>query len=131
MNYEQRRGYPADFEVHYRFYTPGEGGRQQLPGQHYRCDWSYDGDDVQRVGIFMIHPEFMTADGEVFPEFEVAGRVPQEGRATMWILVPEMRGSIHQHRIAVGVRGYFMEGSMRVGEAIVTRIIALHTNPIR
>jgi len=47
----------------------------------------------------------------------------------MWILIPEMRAEIHRARIQPGVRGYFMEGGRRVAEAVVTRVIGLHTNP--
>lgn len=131
MTYEKIRRHPPDFEVTYRFLTAAEGGRQTgPPGQHYRCDWAYDGDDIQKDGIFMIHPEFLTPEGDIFPEFEIAGKVSNSGRATMWILVPEMRRTVHQRRLSVGTRGYFMEGSRKVAEAAVTRIIALHANPI-
>ncbi len=128
MNYADLRRHPADFEVRYRFYTPEEGGRQSGPAwQHYRCDWSYEGDDIAQTGIFMVHPEFTAEDGSVRPE---GLPVPWSGTATMWVLVPEMRGQVHQHRIREGVRAFFMEGSHRVAEAFVTRVLALHSNPV-
>ena len=128
MNYEQSRGHPPDFEVRYRFLNSEEGGRQTgPPHQNYRCDWSYEGDDVS-LGIYMIHPEFMAEDGSVFPE---GLPVPASGLATMWILTPELRVQIHRVRIHEGAKGYFMEGSRRVAEATVTRVVGLHTNTDR
>ncbi len=127
MNYEKLRGHPPDFEVCYRMYSPEEGGRKSgPPWQHYRCDWSYEGDDVQNSGLYMIHPEFLGESGEVLPEGQA---VPMSGVASMWVVVPEMRATVHRARIHAGVKGYFMEGPRRVGEAVVTRVIALGTNP--
>lgn len=48
----------------------------------------------------------------------------------MWVLAPEMRAWVHQHRIREGVQGFFVEGSRRVAEAVVTRVLALHSNPV-
>ena len=127
MNYAEQRGHPADFEVRYRFFTSGEGGRLSGPSwQHYRCDWAYESDDTAQDGIFMIWPEFLAEDGSIQPE---GSPVPWSGDATMWILIPELRERIHRSRIREGVCGYFMEGSRRVAEAVVTRVLGLHTNP--
>jgi hypothetical protein len=127
MNYAELRNHPPDFEVSYRFFTSSEGGRNSGPPfQHYRCDWAYSDDDITNDGIYMIHPEFTSSDHSVFAE---GFPVPSSGTATMWILVPAMRADIHRNRVVVGVRGYFMEGSRRVAEAVVTRVIGLHTNP--
>ena len=79
-----------------------------------------------RDGIFMIHPEFIDEQGLVRPE---RVPVPVSGLAAMWILIPEMRAKVHCIRIAEGVHGYFMEGSRRVAEAVVTRVLGLHSNP--
>ena len=128
MNYAQLRGHPADFEVEYRFFTSEEGGRLTGPAwQHYRCDWAYSGDDIQRDGLFMIHPEFLTASGDIEDE---GHPVAWKGKATMWILIPEMRREVHQKRVKPGIQGYFMEGNKRVAEAIITKVIALHSNPV-
>ena len=127
MNYAEIRKHQADFEVHYRFFTHEQGGRVSgPPWQHYRCDWAYADDDIAQTGIYMIHPEFVAEDGSIQPE---GVPVPWSGTATMWILSPEMRGEIHRARIQLGVRGYFMEGSHRVAESVVTRILGLQTNP--
>jgi hypothetical protein len=118
-------GRQPDFEVRYRFLTSEEGGRcTGPPFQHYRSDWSYDGDDPSK-GIYMIYPKFLAEDGSVFPE---GVPVPVSGIATMWILSHDMRLQVHRERILEGVRGYFMEGARRVAEATVTRVIGLHTN---
>ena len=124
MSYGDRLGHPEDFEVRYRFFTPEEGGRfSGPPWQHFRGDWAY-ADDTD--SLYAIHPEFLSIDGEVLPEGEP---VPWEGRASMWILIPERRAEIHRGKIQIGVRGYFMEGPKKVAEAIVTQIIGLPTNP--
>lgn len=126
MSYAEHCKNSADFEVRYRFFTSEEGGRVSgPPWQHYRCDWAY-ADEMGATGIYMIHPEFIAEDGSVLAE---GFPVPWAGTATMWIVVPEMRSQIHRQRIMEGVRGYFMEGNRRVAEAVVTRILGLHTNP--
>ena len=73
----------------------------------------------------MIWPEFLAEDGSLFPE-DVS--VSISGRATMWILSHDLRTRLHRLRIHEGVRGYFMEGAQRVAEAIITRVIGLHTD---
>jgi hypothetical protein len=73
----------------------------------------------------MIYPEFLAADGSVFPE---GIPVLVSGMATMWILSHELRVQVHRERIHEGVTGYFMEGSRRVAEAVVTRVIGLLSN---
>jgi hypothetical protein len=123
--YAESTGHWADFEVRYRFLTTEGGGRRTgTPFQHYRCDWSYEGDDPS-LGIYMIYPEFMAEDGSVMPE---SVPVPASGIATMWILSHDLRVQVHRARIRQGVRGYFMEGARRVAEAVVTRVLGLHTN---
>jgi hypothetical protein len=117
-----------DFEVSYRFLTEAEGGRKTGPPfQHYRCDWSYEGDDISKAGIFMIWPEFLDSEGRILSD-EV--RVPESGKATMWIIVPKMIEQVHGSRIKVGTKGFFMEGPRRIAEVVVTRVIGLHTNKI-
>lgn len=95
--------------------------------QHLRCDFMYEGDDPQTDGIYMIHPEFLDDLGVPIND---EAPVPLEGLASMWILVPQMRLSIHQPRMKVGVRGFFMEGARKIGELEVVQIEGLHTNPV-
>ena len=115
-----------DFEVQYRFYRHEEGGRPNGPPREgWRCDWVYAGDDISKTGMYMIWPVFVNADGETLPTGTL---VSDTGTARMWILSHEMRVNVHRNRISVGVKGYFIEGGQKVAEAIVTRVLGLHTN---
>ena len=117
-----------DFEVKYRFLSAVEGGRKTgSPFQGYRSDWAYEGDDISKTGIYMIHPEFLDNNGNVLDK-DV--QVPISGIARMRILSEEMKGIIHRKRIKVGVKGYFMEGGRRVAEAEVTKVVGLKENKI-
>ena len=86
----------------------------------------YEGDDPVRDGIFMIHPEFLD-EGDRPVEEGVA--VSLEGSAAMWILMPEMRVSVHRSRATVGVKGHFMEGARKIGDVEIKQIVGLHDNP--
>ena len=123
--YEQIRGHGPDFIVKYRLYSRSDGGRE-VTRQHLRCDFIYEGDDPQSDGIYMIHPEFLDESGTPLPE---QGEVPLEGNASMWILVPQMRASVHRSRAKVGVHGHFMEGSSKVGDVEIVQIKGLLENP--
>ena len=122
--YKEIRNHPEDFIVRYTLYTKEEGGRK-ITYQHLRCDFMYEGDDPETDGIYMIHPEFIDENGVPIKE---KTSVPLSGRASMWVLIPEMRDKIHKFKIEVGVRGYFMEGARKVGEIIVEKIVGLHEN---
>jgi hypothetical protein len=126
--YEEIRKHPQDFDVKYRLYKLEEGGRNQT-FQGYRCDFAYEGDDISQNGIYMIHPEFEDENGNVI--LNINEPVNRIGTARMWILVPQMREEIHKYRIRVGTKGYFMEGSRRVGEIEVIKIVGLETNAIK
>lgn len=111
--YEKQRNHQQDFNVAYRMYTHEEGGRRSLPYQGYRCDFSYDGDDIKKDGIFAIHPEFEDEEGNII--LDTNKQISITGTARMWVLFPEMREQVHINRIKVGVKGYFMEGPRQVG----------------
>ena len=83
----------------------------------------YAGDDPVKDGIYMIHPEFLDANGNVVGE-----EIPLmlEDKATMWILVEEMKEKVHRSRIKLGTKGYFMEGSRKIGEVEVDSIVGLN-----
>jgi len=118
----------VDFKVKYRFLSLDEGGRESGPPyNNYRSDWLYDGDDIQKSGLSMIWPFFENNEGEFINE-EI--KVPNEGTARMFILVPESRVNKHQQLIKVGVKGYFMEGSRKVAEAEVIKIVDLYADKI-
>ncbi|PML82179.1 MULTISPECIES: hypothetical protein [Vibrionaceae] len=123
-SYEEIRGHKQDFEVSYRLYPPSEGGLQS-PSQHMRCDFAYAEDNVEKSGIYMIHPEFLDQNGMPIPE---GVPIPSRGLASMWVLVPEMREKVHIQKLQVGTKGYFMSGSRRLGEVQVTRLVDLLKN---
>jgi len=122
--YEVLRGHPPDFHVKYRLLPSAEGGREATY-QHLRCDFMYAGDDPLKDGIYMIHPEFLDEVGQPIPD---GVAVPLEGRASMWILIPELRASVHRTRARVGVKGHFMEGSRVIGDAVIEELVGLHEN---
>lgn len=66
----------------------------------------------------MIWPEFIDPDRIAYP----LGQVPASGRARMFILNPEY-ASYHRARIAVGTKGFFVEGARRVAEC---EVVAVH-----
>ncbi len=74
--YEIIRKRKPDFLVEYRFIPYEEGVRIQGPYQGYRSDLHYEGEDMQKDGIYMVWPGFL--------EEEVM--VPWSGTAYMWIL---------------------------------------------
>ena len=109
-----------DFEADLRFLTPEEGGRQGPVYQGYRPDMRYEGDVNE---LWMIWPVFIEEDGKV-----IAGDVPLSGRvhAQMYIVVDEMRTTIHRRRLSEGVKFFLHEGSRVVAEGVVTAIDGLH-----
>lgn len=119
-SYRERTGWEPSFEVRYRFLSPSEGGRNSPPRQHVRWDFMYEGDDPLQDGISMVWPEFIGPSGTVLPE----GEVPMEGCAQMFVVNPDRR-PFHAARVAIGVRGFFMEGARRVAECQVTRVLGL------
>jgi ABC-type uncharacterized transport system ATPase subunit len=123
--YEAIRNHPPDFIVKYRLYSPQEGGRK-VTCQHLRCDFKYAEDDPDNHTIYMIHPEFLDESGKPVEENIV---LPLEGRASMWILMPEMRANVHRTRAKVGVHGHFVEGSRKIGDVEIESIVGLHENP--
>lgn len=124
--YEKVRNHPPDFRIKYRIYSEEEGGRKYPVFQGLRCDFAYDGDDIQHTSIFAIHPEFEDKYGNIILDRNLP--VPILGTARMWILFPEMRREVHINRIKVGVIGYFMGGPRRLGEVEVIEILGLNTN---
>jgi len=125
MSLEDKAGHPQDFDVRYRFLRPEEGGRKGPVFQGYRSDFEYaDRPLATDTAVWMIWPEFEDTDGQVLPEKTV---VPMQGTARMWIVNDAYR-HVHRERLAVGTRGFIVEGARRVAELEVTRIVGLHTN---
>ncbi|MGF7029130.1 hypothetical protein J2T17_000035 [Paenibacillus mucilaginosus] len=124
--YEKVRNHPPDFRVRYRLYSEEEGGRKNPVFQGLRCDFSYDGDNIKETGIFAIHPEFEDDFGNVILDKSLP--VSKQGTARMWILFPEMRRRVHVNRIKIGVIGYFMGGSRRLGQVEVIQVLGMNIN---
>ena len=120
-SYRDRRGIDPDFRVRYRFLSAEDGGRKERPFQHIRSDFLYEGDDPKKDGIWCIWPEFLSADGTMFPDNE---RVPVEGLADMYILNKDLRAE-HAKRIHVGAKGYFVEGPKRTAECEIVAVLGL------
>ena len=117
-SYSEQSGRAPSFEVSYLFLSADEGGRKTPPHQHTRWDFLYDGDDPRTDSIWMIWPEFITAERHMLPE----GEVPTSGRALMYI-VNLGNESYHRGRISVGTKGAFVEGPRKVA---VCEVIAIH-----
>ena len=71
-----------------------------------------------RDGVWMIWPEFISDDRQVWPE----GVVPMAGRALMFIVNLDNE-EIHRTRVSIGTRGAFVEGAKKVAEC---RVVAIH-----
>jgi hypothetical protein len=121
--YEQFNKRKPDFKVRYRFYSRAEGGRVQLPYQGYRSDLHYEGEDIQKDGIYCIWPEFLTADGSVMTEENTS--VAASGEAYMWILFFDRMKEYHRDRAQPGRTCWFMEGPRKVAEAVIVEQIGI------
>jgi hypothetical protein len=110
--YKEWSGREADFYIRYRIIPESEGGSNRPVLQHIRWDWVFEGIESDD-NYAMIWPEFLNPDGTVYPPDQP---IPTEGVASMWI-VNEPRRSFHLARVAIGVRGYCMEGPRRVASA--------------
>ncbi|WP_207890964.1 hypothetical protein [Hymenobacter edaphi] len=115
-----------DFVVRYRFYTPEEGGRWQLPVQGVRFDFTYADKALNGPSVWMIWPELEDETGAVIRD--KTEPVPASGTARMWIINAANR-YLHQGKISLGTKGYFMEGTRRVAACEVIEIAGLLTNP--
>lgn len=128
--YEADRGAPyaeifgrvADFRVTYRLFTTEEGGRKTPAYQGIRWDIRYA--EETRPHNWMVYPEFIDPDGFSIPN----GPFASAGRADMFILDPNLL-DFHRQLIYPGTRGYFMEGSTRVGVWEVTELLGLRQAP--
>lgn len=121
--YQERNGRLPDFLVEYRFFTPDEGGRQLTPFQGYRSDLHYEGEDINKEGIYCIWPEFLNEDGNVM--FEENECVPESGKAYMWILFFDEMWEYHAKNATPGRKFWFMEGARKVAVATIIEQIAL------
>lgn len=106
--YAEIFGRKADFQVAYRLFSFSEGGRYTPAYQGIRWD-SRLADETQPHN-WMVYPEFIDADGFIIPN----GPVAPVGRANMFPLHTTLRTK-YQQLVQLGTRGYFVEGSQRMG----------------
>lgn len=118
-NRQIRVGRLPDFRVTYRLYTAEEGGRKTPAYQGIRWDFRYD-DPAISTGTWMIRPVFLGLDG--LPLSLVP--LPHVGQADMYTLSGGLQ-AFHRQHIRPGVRGYFVEGSRRMGVCEVVEVIRL------
>ena len=114
---------PPDFEAEVRFLTQEEGGRTGEwgpPRQGYRCDIHWD-DDPSDL-LWMIWPMFLDEHGQELPK---GAEIPQLSRAHFYIINAELRDTVHQAWLRVGVGFHLCEGARRVAAC---RVITIFTD---
>ena len=124
--YQEKFGRMPDFLGEYRFFTPEEGGRQATPFQGYRSDIHYEGEDITKDGIYCIWPEFLNENGSI--KLDEKDRVPESGKAYMWILFFDEMWKYHAINAKPGRKCWFMEGARKVAEATIIEQISLVHN---
>lgn len=117
--YTEQFGHLPDFRVTYRLFTTEEGGRKMPAYQGIRWDFRYEDKSIH-TGTWLIWPEFLGIDGEVLP----LGQIPDLGQANMFCFNTDSH-SFHRQHIRPGVRGYFVEGSRRMGVCKVVEVLGL------
>jgi hypothetical protein len=118
--------HPEDFQARIRIFTADEGGRSKPPHNGVRWDFMYE----EESDLYVIWPDFFDEDGNSFST-EKPLPINESIMARMYIVNPEMRVKIHRARIREGIRFYCMEGSIRVAEGIVWKLVGLHENSPR
>lgn len=107
-----------DFKARITFLTEELGGRRTPAKQGYRTDFLYE--DL-RDG-YIIWPIFPKEDGT---PFEDLAEIPMVVGAHMSILSNELRVSVHQQRIKIGLSFLVSEGSHVVARGEVVEILGL------
>lgn len=124
--YRQRPDLFPDFRVRYSIYPAVDGGRMNMPRQGIRTDFRYDGDELD-AGLWMIWPDFLSEHGVALPEGEV---VRASGTADMFILNRELV-PYHLARLAIGTKGYLMEGTRKVASCEVISVREASANALQ
>jgi hypothetical protein len=117
-----------DFEINYKFLPEFLSNLKNGELLKFDFDWCYEDDDPCD-GVYRIKPEFLYEQASRVKHTEEDLKIDKQGMALMWIISPIMRYILHQDKILVGSKGFLMNGSKKVAEATVTRIIGLKTNP--
>lgn len=113
-----------DFEATIRIFRADEGGRVTPPFNGIRWDLNY-ANELPSVDIFMVWPIFCDEAGEPFPS-DTPLPIDTHLNARMYVVVDEMRSSVHRTRIQFGTRVFCCEGQRRVAEGQVTKITGLY-----
>ena len=116
----ERTGRRPDFRVRYEWLLERSGG--QRPLQYMRCDFSYDGDNIHRDGVYGVWPEFEDDCRNPIPE---GSPIPSTGFASMWVVSPMMRVDVHRQKARLGRKAYFMAGGTRFARAEIIELIGL------
>jgi hypothetical protein len=115
---------PPDFEARIRIFTLADGGRTP-PHNGIKWDFAYEESGVNPDALYMIWPRFVDEAGSPLSEdLPLSPGAPL--RAFMYIVVDEMRETIHRERLRIGAKFYCHEGSRRVASGEVTALLALH-----
>ena len=110
-----------DFEAEIEFLTMLQVGRKTPAFNGIRWDFAYEKDDINEVGLHMIHPYFIDDNNEL-----ISNRIPLNGKLRAWIfIVFDERRSYHKGRISVGQKFNCHEGSKSVAKGVVTKLIRL------
>ena len=91
-----------------------------LPYQGYRSDFWYEHPEHERMGLFIIWPEFEDGNGQLI--MDKSSPVPPSGTARMWIINDDLI-KYQRGKIKIGTKGYFKEGSRSTGECEVIELI--------
>jgi translation elongation factor EF-Tu-like GTPase len=121
---KSRFALPADFEAVVRIFTHEQGGRKSPSFNGLRWDFSYAEDDPAK-GLWMIHPDFVDEGGDSLAQdrpLPLDIKLP----ARFLILDDKLRAEVHRPRLRVATRFFCHEGSKRVAEGRVTKILALN-----
>lgn len=92
---------------------------EKLPFQGIRTDFKYAEDEGTNQA-YMIYPEFRDEEGDIIMDW--SRRILSEGIADMWIARPEMI-DFHKSKLAIGKKGYFLEGTKKIAECEVIEIL--------
>jgi len=113
-----------DFEAEVTIFSEADGGRRTPPRNGIRWDLCYASDNPSD-GIYCIYPDFVrTTDGERIDNGPLPVGIPMLARFT--IANQNLRVSMHQSKLEVGVEFYCHEGGRRVAHGVVTKITGMH-----
>ena len=120
--YCERSGEAPDFEVDYCL-SIDDSLKVVFPSQGMRCDFLCAGVEPKTDRIHIIWPEILDEHRNVI--LDKSKRIPNMGKAFMWIGDPDARENVHKKRIKVGTKGRWVVGSKTLANVVVTKLIRL------